>query len=397
MTRGNLLVTRILGHFVKLTKKFIDSQSFNGKAQHIVWDDAISGFGVRFYPTGKKAFVLSYRDNKRKSIMTVGSYSVLSIEAARNKARAYLVQLNNGINPLQERQKERQGKLIKDLCKAYIERHAINKKSSKDDISRINRIIIPEWGNLLAINIKRADVDLLHKKIGKHNGEYEANRVYSLLSKMFNLARVWAFVPEQHVNPCFGIEKFKEEKRDRFVSYEEYPKLAEAINSELNQAVVSAIWLYLLTAVRKSELLNLKWSDIDLERRELKLLDTKNGKAHYLPLSQAAIEVLKQIQRIDGNPYVITGKNEGCHLVNIDKPWQRIRKAAGLEDVRLHDLRRTVGSWLAQSGNSLHLIGKVLNHSNQSTTAIYSRFGQDNVRDALEQHGQQITGILGGA
>lgn len=396
MICGNLLVTRIIGHVVKLTKKYIDSQTYNGKAQHIIWDEAVSGFGVRFYPTGKKAFVLSFRDNNRKSIMTVGSYSVLPIEAARNKARAYLVQLNNGVNPLQERKKERQGKLIKDLCKAYIERHAIKKKSSKDDISRINRFIIPEWGNLLATNIKRADVATLHAKIGKNNGKYEANRVYRLLSKMFNLARVWNFVPEEHINPCFGIELFKEEKRDRFVSYEEYPKLAEAINSELNQAVVSAVWLYLLTAVRKSELLNLKWSDIDLERRELKLLDTKNGKAHYLPLSHAAIEVLKQIQRIDGNPFVITGKNEGCHLVNIDKPWKRIRKAAGLDDVRLHDLRRTVGSWLAQSGNSLHLIGKVLNHSNQSTTAIYSRFGQDNVRDALERHGQQVIGILGG-
>ncbi len=130
-----------------------------------------------------------------------------------------------------------------------------------------------------------------------------------------------------------------------------------------------------------------------MDRKELKLIDTKNGKPHYLPLSIAAIDILKQLQHIDGNPYVIVGKNTGCHLVNIDKPWQRIRKKAGLEDVRLHDLRRTVGSWLAQSGNSLHLIGKVLNHSNQSTTAVYARFGQDSARDALEQHGQMITGM----
>lgn len=377
---------------MKLTKKFIDAQTFNGKAQHIIWDDEVPGFGVRLYPTGKKSFVLSYRDNNRKSIMTIGSYSVLTIDAARKKARADLVGLNNGVNPLEERKKERQGKLVKDLCNAYIERHAANKKSGTDDVSRIERFIVPEWGNLLVTNIKRADVAALHTKLGKH-GHYQANRIYSLLSKMFNLARVWGFVPEEHVNPCFGIEKYKEEKRDRFISHEEFPKLAQAINEELNQSVVAAIWLYLLTGVRKDELLTLKWADIDLERKELKLTDTKNGKPHYLPLSIAAIDVLNQIQRIDDNPYVIVGKNAGCHLVNIDKPWQRIRKEAGLEDVRLHDLRRTVGSWLAQSGNSLHLIGKVLNHSNQSTTAIYSRFGQDNVRDALEQHGQKLTGM----
>jgi len=379
---------------MKLTKKFIDTQIFNGKGQHVLWDDEVPGFGVRLYPTGKKAFVLSYRDNNRKSIMTIGSYSVLTLDQARKDARAKLVGLNNGVNPLQERQKERQGKLVKDLCKKYIDDHAVNKKSGGDDITRIERFIVPEWGNLLVTNIKRADVAALHGKLGKY-GHYQANRVYSLLSKMFNLARVWGFVPEEHINPCFGIEKFKEEKRDRFVSHEEFPKLVEAINKELNPYVVSAIWLYLLTGLRKEELLGIKWTDIDMERKELKLADTKNGKPHYLPLSVAAIDILNQTQRIEDNPFVIVGKNPGSHLVNIDKPWQRIRKEAGLEDVRLHDLRRTVGSWLAQSGNSLHLIGKVLNHSNQSTTAIYSRFGQDNVRDALEQHGQLITEMAG--
>ena len=377
---------------MKLKQKFIDAQKYNGSAKHIIWDGEVKGFGVRIYPTGKKSFVLDYRDNNRKNLMVIGSCSVLKIDAARDKAKAFLVGLSNGVNPLQERQKARQGKLVKDLCKAYIDRHAINKKSGKDDITRIKRFIIPAWGNLLVTNIKRADIAALHTKLGKH-GYYQANRVYSLLSKMFNLARIWGFVPEEHTNPCFGIEKFKEEKRDRFVSHEEFPRLVEAINAELNQSVVSAIWLYLLTGVRKDELLTLKWADIDIGRKELKLTDTKNGKHHYLPLSIAAIDVLNQIQRIDGNPYVITGKNEGCHLINIDKPWQRIRKEAGLEDVRLHDLRRTVGSWLAQSGNSLHLIGKVLNHSNQSTTAIYARFGQDSARDALEKHGQVITSL----
>jgi integrase len=93
--------------------------------------------------------------------------------------------------------------------------------------------------------------------------------------------------------------------------------------------------------------------------------------------------------------HIITGKNDGAHLVNISKPWDRIRKAASIEDVRIHDLRRTVGSWQAQAGNSLHLIGRVLNHSNTSTTAVYARFGQDSVRNALERHGQQILGAAG--
>lgn len=380
---------------MKLTKKYIETLIWNGKAQHIVWDDEVKGFGVRLYSTGKKSFVLSYRDNNRKSIMVLGDAGLFKVDQARDKAKQFLVGLIDGVNPLSQQRKVKQGTLIKDLCLAYIERHASNKKSGKDDISRIERFIIPAWGNQQIINIKRSDVVAIHTNLG-NQGKYQANRVYSLLSKMFNLARVWGFVPEEHINPCFGIEKFKEEKRDRFVSQDEFPKLADAINQEHNQAVVSSIWLYLLTGVRKDELLTLQWVDVNFIRKEIKLTDTKNGKNHYVPLSNAAFDILNQIPRIEGNPFVIVGKNDGQHLVNIDKPWQRIRKMAGLEDVRLHDLRRTVGSWLAQSGNSLHLIGNVLNHSNQSTTAIYARFGQDSVRDALEQHGQLITGMAGG-
>ena len=331
---------------MKLTKKYIETLIWNGKAQHIVWDDEVKGFGVRLYPTGKKSFVLSYRDNNRKSIMVLGDAGLLKVDQARDKAKKFLVGLINGVNPLSQQRKVKQGTLIKDLCLAYIERHASNKKSGKDDVSRIDRFIMPAWGNQQIINIKRSDVVAIHTNLG-NQGKYQANRVYSLLSKMFNLARVWGFVPEEHINPCFGIEKFKEEKRDRFVSQDEFPKLADAINQEHNQAVVSAIWLYLLTGVRKDELLTLKWVDVDFIRKEIKLTDTKNGKNHYVPLSNAAIDILNQIPHIEGNPFVIIGKNNGQHLVNIDKPWQRIRKMAGLEDVRLHDLRRTVGSWLA--------------------------------------------------
>ena len=145
----------------KLTQKFIDAQSFNGTAKHIIWDGEVKGFGVRIYPTGKKSFVFDYRDNNRKNLMVIGSYSVLKIDAARDKAKAFLVGLSNGVNPLQERQKARQGKLIRDLCKAFIERHVVNKKSGKDYITRIERFIIPAWGNLLITDIERADVTAL--------------------------------------------------------------------------------------------------------------------------------------------------------------------------------------------------------------------------------------------
>ena len=164
--------------------------------------------------------------------------------------------------------------------------------------------------------------------------------------------------------------------------------------------------MYLLTGARKSELLQAQWVHVDWDRSELKIPDTKAGRVHYIPLSGPALALLREIPKAEGNPFILVGRGPRgataeekaktpTHLVNISKPWNRVRKAAGVEDVRLHDLRRTVGSWLAQSGNSLHLIGRVLNHSNQSTTAVYARFGEDSVRAALEQHGAKIMGAAG--
>jgi integrase len=212
---------------------------------------------------------------------------------------------------------------------------------------------------------------------------------------MFELGRRWGFVPEDHHNPAQGIDDYREHKRDRWVTPEELPRLAQAINEEPNESARNALWLCLLTGARKSELLTARWDWIDWTRGELRLADTKAGRVHHLPLSAPALALLREIPRVEGNPFILPGKVPEAHLVNVSKPWGRVRAAAGVDDVRLHDLRRTVGSWLAQAGNSLHLIGRVLNHSKQSTTAVYARFGEDSVRAALEQHGARIMGAAG--
>lgn len=385
---------------MNLTKRFIDSIEYIGPIprRHIEWDD-IPGFGIRIYPKikkgkkSRKAFVLNYRFCGRERLMTLGTYGVITLIQARDDAREYLVGLKKGIDPLAERKKLTQGEDVKALCDAYLERYAkLKKKSWQEDKRRINNRIVPAWGNHKAKNINHDDVVSLHNRIGKKH-PYEANRVIELISKMFDLARRWDYVPKGFVNPARDIDMFTEKARDRWVTPEELPKLAEAIDAEENTYARYALWLYLLTGARKTEVLTAKWADIDWDRKELRLPKTKSGRIHYTPLSEPAIELLKGIPQIKGNPYVLPGRKPGAHLVNIHKPWTRVRKAAGVEDVRLHDLRRTVGSWLAQSGNSLHLIGRVLNHSSQATTAVYARFGQDQVRDALEQHGKKIMGV----
>lgn len=385
---------------VKLTKRAVDGLAYAGTGRNpdYRWDPEVKGFGVRVYPTGLKTFLVAYRSGTRKRFLKLGTFGKdMTAEEARKRAIAVLGDVVRGADPAESRDQDRQGETVRELCAAYLDRYAkTHKKSWAEDQRRINNRILPAWGGIKAKAIKRADVAALHAKVGTKEGHpYEANRVRELVAKMFELATGWGFVPEDHRNPAQGIDDFQEKKRDRWVTHEELPRLAQAINEEPNASARAALWLYLLTGARKSELLKAQWADVDWTRAELRLPETKAGRVHNIPLSPPAVALLRDLPRADDNPYILPGKVPCAPLVNINKPWNRVRTAAGVADVRLHDLRRTVGSWLAQAGNSLHLIGRVLNHSNQSTTAIYARFGEDSVRAALDQHGARIMGAAG--
>lgn len=382
----------------KLTKSIIDRAVYEGDEQgnkwDVRWESAVPGFGLRIYPTGRKAFILRYRVNGRKRLLTLATSGVLTLDRARTLARQRLGEVIGGADPVEQRRKARQGETIQALCEAYLERHASRKRSARDDRRRIAQHLLPAWGARKVDSMTRADVAALHTKIGER-APYEANRTVALVGKMFELARRWAFLPETAANPARGIDKFKEQKRDRWVTPEELPKLAAAIAREPNLYIRAALWLYLLTGVRKTELLHARWDDVDLVRGALRLPETKAGRIHYVPLSAPAVAILQALPRQEGTPYVLPGQRAGQHLVNVDDSWQRARKEAGVEDVRLHDLRRTVGSWLALAGNSLPLIGRVLNHTDPKTTAVYARLGDDPARQALAAHAERITAIAG--
>ncbi len=224
-----------------------------------------------------------------------------------------------------------------------------------------------------------------------------------MLSSMFTKAEEWGIVPEGRKNPAkgkkhgskgAGIEDFPEKERDRYVSKEELPTLIAAIDEEDIYAR-SAIWLYLLTEFRKSELLSAKWEQIDMEQGQFILPDPKNNKPLYHPLSEEAKAVLSGIPRIEGNPYIFCGRNLGKPLSDIKSHWSRVRERTGFTDLRIHDLRRTMGSWLVQAGNSLYLVSKILNHKDIRTTERYARFAQDDLKTALDQTGSNMMGIAG--
>lgn len=400
---------------MKLTKSVIDKAVFKGKgrAAEILWDSEVTGFGVRIYPpkgrdtqsgaggpqnqkgkspSGKKSFVVAYRFNGRSRQRTIGSYGHMTLDQARKEARKLLVMVASGVDPAVEKEKRKRGDTVKALCESYLERHSKvhnKEKTFREDERRVKTRIIPAFGSIPAQSLTRSDVAQFHNKLGKDH-PYEANRVRSLISSIFERAREWGLLPDNHQNPTIGVKRFREHKRDRWVKHEELPNLARAISEEENIYVRSGLWLYLLTGMRKLELLAAKWADVDFEQRQLRLADTKAGRTHYVELSPAALEILENTPRTKGNPYIIVGRKRGQHMVNIDIPWRNVRKRAGIDDVRLHDLRRTFGSWLASRGTPIAHIGKLLNHSNSSTTEIYAHFSKDPLQNAVEDIGQQM-------
>jgi integrase len=375
-----------------ITKRDIERFEYRGPEprRDVRWDDQVPGLGVRVYVSGRKSFVLSFRHEGRKRLMTLGAFGVVTLDQARDRARRMLVELSDGTDPLAERQRIAQGETIKQLCDAYLERYAKrHKKTWRDDASRIREPILRLWGAHKLTALKRADVAALHRRIGAQH-PYAANRVVELLSRMYELAKLWGFLDEHYPNPARRIAPFHEVKRDRFVTSAELPRLAEAIDSESSPFIRAAFWLYLLTGMRKRELLRAKWVDIDFQAGLWRIPETKSGRVHHLPLSQRVAALLHALPREEGNPFVIPGVQPGRPLHNLDKAWRRIRTRAGLDDVRIHDLRRTAGSHLAQDGAPLHLIGRILNHRDPSTTAIYAHFQQQHERVALDRHADRL-------
>jgi integrase len=377
---------------VKLTKALIEKSQYPAghKGRFVIWDDELTSFGLRIYPSGKRSFILSYRLHRRKHLFTLGIYGRLTLEEARKSAKIRMGDIAKGEDPLIFRKRIANLGTISELCEKYLADYAVpHKKTWRDDERMINNDILPAIGSFPLKGLTVSDVSALHRKVGERS-IYVANRTLEVLSCAIEKGRDWGFIEYAALNPAKKVEHFREKKRDRWLTPEELPRVASAIADEENIYIRAAFWLYLFTGVRKSELLRAKWADIDVFRNELRLEETKNGKTHYVPLSSAAMELIRSIPKQTDNPYIFPGIGKQGHLVAITYAWHRIRKTAGVEDVRLHDLRRTVGSMLAQSGSSLHLIGRVLNHSSTEATKVYARFGQDSVRNALEGHATQL-------
>jgi len=202
---------------------------------------------------------------------------------------------------------------------------------------------------------------------------------------MMNLAETWG-IRDKHSNPCEDVERYPERRRERFLSPTELHRLGQALTAaELNETetkyAIAAFRILLLTGCRLSEIQRLEWSYVDLQQKELRLPDSKTG-AKTVHLGDAAVALLEALPRVNDNRFVIVGKKDKKHLTDLQHPWRRIRKAAGLDDVHIHDLRHTFASGGLLVGEGLAMIGNLLGHTQVQTTARYAHLAADPVKQA---------------
>jgi len=382
---------------MKLTKQTISNLA-TGNRDKVIWDTSLPGFGVRVKPSGVKAYVLQYRNRHgRSKRLTLGRVGQITLDQARKEAVRLKGAVSLGTDPAHERHETRNCETVRELSERYMEDHCRGRCKESTMAAHqwlLNKYILPKFGACKITELQSAEIVRYHQSLRKT--PYNANRVLGLLKAMFSKAEQWGQLPA-NANPASSIKPFTERKRQRFLSVEEFKTLFRTIDELEKLKVIgvyqaAAIRLLTLTGCRLSEILTLKWTSVNFVNNRLLLENHKTDRkgAKAIPLNNAAKTILQNLPRIPDNVFVIVGKNNEGHLVNLQKPWGRVRKTAGFEDVRLHDLRHSFASAAASAGIPLQIIGGMLGHSSPQTTARYAHLSQDPVHQASEVVGTLI-------
>ena len=359
----------------------------------VIWDRALTGFGVRVYPSGAKVYVVQTRGPAGTKRITVGRHGVIGAAEARRRAALIIARVHAGDDPERPAQKPA-GPTLAALAERYLREHvAVRCKPSTAAQYRlaIERYIVPALGARAVSDIGRSQVaDLQH---ALRDRPAMANLVIATLSRLIDQAVAWGVVQET-ANPCRTAQKYRVRRRERFLTDAEFRRLGQALDEleatgRLSPHAAAAIRLLMLTGCRRNEILTLRWEEVHLEAHELRLPDSKTG-PRTISLSVEAADVLAAIPKVPGNPWVIPGTRPGQRLSSIFEPWSRVRARAGLDDVRIHDLRHSYASRALALGESLPVIAKLLGHAQIQTTARYTHLTRDSVKDAATRVANDI-------
>jgi integrase len=406
----------------RISKKSVDAlKCATGKDRSFLWDNAIAGFGVAAFASGKKVYYGQYRAQGRTRRIALGEHGRLTPDEARTEAKKLLGLVESGHDPIAQRREARAHRTLKEVSADFMTQHIRQKRKTRtgDEYQRLLDLhLLPTLGSRQLASIKRAEVARLHAALSDR--PFAANRCLALLSSIWN----WAARRDEVLfddNPVRGIEKNAEKGRERYLTHKELARLGEALRlaettglpwtvdedkptanhapkepnrrTVLDPFAVAAIRLLIFTGARVGEILNARWDQVDFQRGILFLADSKTGRKPVY-LSTATVAVLSNLPKVECTPFIIAGAKPGEARHDLKRPWAMVRRAANLPGLRLHDLRHTFASYGAGGGLGLPIIGKLLGHSQASTTQRYAHLDADPVRRASEQIASTIEAAL---
>ncbi|PLU02963.1 tyrosine-type recombinase/integrase [Sinorhizobium medicae] len=399
----------------KLTKRVVDAAEPR-EQRYTIYDSLISGFGLRVTPSGEKSWIFEYRPgdggrHQSKKRITIGRIGDFTADQARKAAETYRSQVKLGGDPQGEKASRRKALTFAEVARLFLSDHVDAKRKVSTAAwyrDLFERVVIPKLGSTKAADVTRNDVAKLHLSLKSTSSQ--ANRALAAISSMYSFADRQGLITEEF-NPAKRIERYREEGRERYLSSEELARLGSAIRkaetdglawdinpngktkhvakkkqtTTIDPFAAAALRLLIFTGARLREILHLKWQHVDFDRGLLMLPDSKTGKK-VIVLNAPALAVLASIDRLGG--YVIAGASAATEdekpRADLKRPWEGVRREAGLEDVRIHDLRHNFAAFGAGGGMGLPLIGKLLGHSQPATTARYAHLDADPVRRASD-------------
>lgn len=376
---------------LKISKRSVDLLSVES-GDGVFWDCDLPGFGVRVYRSGRKAYVVQTRGPGGSKRITLGHHGELTAEQARRKAAEVIDRIKQGDDPAPAPPEA--ALTVAELAERYLETHAaVSCTAHTASLYRgsLRNHILPALGTMPLEAVGREQVAALHFELRDTPGA--ANRALKVLSKMFSLAEAWGLTPVDS-NPCRSVVRYKEGKRERFLTADEYRRVGRSLaeleaERRVPAPAAAALRLLMLTGCRRSEILTLRWDDVDRKAGELRLRDSKTG-ARMVPLTPTAAALLAGIPRVRGNPWVFSSEKRNGRLSHLSTFWYRVRDRAGLEDVRIHDLRHSFASRALALGEGLTMIGRLLGHRDVGSTVRYAHLARDAEKVSAARVGDSI-------
>ena len=382
------------------TKKWIEDvqPSESDKAQY--WDSKSRGLYLQVSKAGVKSFYVRRKVHGHSERLFLGRFPELTVEQARNKVAEFHSSLAQGKNLAQARRADFAEMSLGELFAEYIERHAKKSRKTSDEIQKNFERSFSHWKNRKLSSISNEETEHIHRSIGEDRGPYAANRALELLRALFNKAVEWKHFKGE--NPTDTVTMYAEQSRVRILQADEFERFFTALNEETDQDIRDFVMLSLLTGARKTNVLSMSWADIDLRAAIWTIPgeQSKNSQAHTIPLTEEEMQILKRRRKDQEkerqrkpqtpdqahNHFVFYGTGRTGHLVEPKRAWNSLLKRAEIENLHLHDLRRSMASWMANSGANVALIQSAMNHKDLKTTlTVYAHTVKDAERNAREK------------